>query len=344
MTFTGWTCIESSEVNHMQHRKTLTAIVSGVCIFVIVIDGKTAMAGAAGGIGMCIRSVIPALFPFFVLSNVLTSIWMGNESRLLRPIGRLFRIPPGAESLLIPAFLGGYPAGAQSIGAARRKHQLSEADARRMLAFCNNPGPAFLFGIIAPTVSSSKAWLLWGIQLVSALAVSLSIPAAAEPAGQVKERPASWPEAMKQAVSVTGSVCGWVILFRVLIEFLDNWFLWLLPDAGKTAVIGFLELANGCLSLPLIADQEARFLLCSAMLSFGGICVTLQTLSAAENADLSLYFPGKILQTAVSSMLACLLCPDYRQFCILLVPFVAVSLLILRKKENKCGNPATVGV
>ena len=328
----------------MQLRKTLTAVVSGVCIFVIVLDGKTAMSGAAEGIGMCIRSVIPALFPFFVLSNLLTGAWAGSGSRLLKPLGRLFRIPPGTEALLIPAFLGGYPVGAQSIAAARRRGQLSEADARRMLPFCNNAGPSFLFGIIAPALSLSKAWLLWGIQFISALAVSLCIPAQTHASGQVRGRAVSWPEAMKQAISVTGSVCGWVVLFRVLIAFLEKWFLWLLTDAGKTAIIGMLELANGCLCLPLLADRELGFLLCSAMLSFGGICVTMQTISAAEGVDLSLYFLGKLLQTAVSTLLACLFCPPYRHHCLLLTAVTGTSFWILRKKENKCGNPATVGV
>lgn len=328
----------------MQLRKKLTGFLSGICIFVIILDGRTALGGASQGIDMCIRSVIPALFPFFVLSILLTGLWMGCESKLLRPLGRLFRIPPGAESLLIPAFLGGYPVGAQGIAAARKSGQLSQEDAQRMIAFCNNAGPSFLFGIIAPALSLSKAWLLWCIQVLSAWIVSRCIPANTGPIRRIRGQAVTCAEAMTRALSATGAVCGWVILFRVLMAFLEKWFLWILPIAGQTAVIGFLELANGCLSLSQIPDPEIQFIVCSAMLSFGGLCVTMQTLSAAEGVDLSLYFPGKVLQTAVSMQLACLICPNYRHLFFLIMPFAAFFALFLRKKENKCGNPATVGV
>lgn len=328
----------------MQLRKTITGVFSGICLFVIILDGKTAMTGATEGIEMCIRSIIPALFPFFVLSNLLTGTLMGTTSRLLLPLGRLFQIPSGAESLLIPAFLGGYPAGAQSIRTALKKGQLSQDDARRMMAFCNNPGPSFLFGIIAPTLSLSKTWLLWAIQIIGAWLVSLCIPPKTGSTEKIEGQAVSCTEAMTRAIAVTASVCGWVILFRVLTVFLDNWFLRLLPVAAQTAVISFLELTNGCLSLSRITDPQVQFILCSAMLTFGGLCVTMQTLSAAEGADLSLYFPGKLLQTAVSILLSSLICSNYRHLGFITVPIICFFCLILRKKENICGNSATVGV
>ena len=49
---------------------------------------------------------------------------------------------------------------------------------------------------------------------------------------------------MTRAIAVTASVCGWVILFRVLTVFLDKWFLRLIPVAVQTALISFLELAK----------------------------------------------------------------------------------------------------
>ena len=34
----------------------------------LILDGRTAIEGARQGIGLCLRTVIPSLFPFFVLS------------------------------------------------------------------------------------------------------------------------------------------------------------------------------------------------------------------------------------------------------------------------------------
>ena len=78
----------------------------------LILDGRTAIDGARQGIELCLRTVIPSLFPFFVLSILLTSSLLGSSLAVLRPLGRLFGMPDGAESLLIPAFLGGYPVAA----------------------------------------------------------------------------------------------------------------------------------------------------------------------------------------------------------------------------------------
>ena len=95
----------------------------------LILDGRTAIDGARQGIELCLRTVIPSLFPFFVLSILLTSSLLGSPLAVLRPLGRLFGMPDGAESLLIPAFLGGYPVGAQNVAAAFRSGQLTKPEA-----------------------------------------------------------------------------------------------------------------------------------------------------------------------------------------------------------------------
>jgi hypothetical protein len=78
----------------------------------------------------------------------MTGAWMGSSPVLLEPVRKLCRIPAGCSCLLIPAFLGGYPAGAQAVGQTLHQGGLSRKDAERMLLFCNNPGPSFLFGVL----------------------------------------------------------------------------------------------------------------------------------------------------------------------------------------------------
>ena len=65
----------------------------------LILDGRTAIDGARQGIELCLRTVIPSLFPFFVLSILLTSSLLGSSLIVLRPLGRLFGMPEGAEPL-----------------------------------------------------------------------------------------------------------------------------------------------------------------------------------------------------------------------------------------------------
>lgn len=93
-------------------------------------------------------------------------------------------------------------------------------------------------------------------------------------------------------------------MFRIVIAFFDRWFLWLLPQSTHVLTIGILELANGCTELHKIADPVARFLICSIILSLGGICVTLQTISVTHGLSMKYYFRGKGLQCLFSILLS----------------------------------------
>lgn len=334
--------------------KHISGIGAAVGMLILILDGKTALSGAQEGINLCIQAVIPSLFPFFVLSILLTGSFSGTELPLLRPIGKFCGISKGAESLLIPAFLGGYPVGAQCISSSYRSGQLTKPQAERLLAFCNNAGPSFLFGIVAAQFPDSRcAWLLWGIHLLSALLTARTLPAVENfytempSGGQI-----SLTDALMKALRVMASVCGWVVLFRVVIAFLNRWILWLLPKAVQILVIGLLELTNGCCSLALIENTGLRFLICSGILAFGGICVTMQTVTVTKGLDMKLYFAGKALQALYSVGLAGILQTLIfgRDSAPIPTPFLLFSgaLLIfpflLRKKQKNSSIPAASGV
>ena len=71
-------------------------------------------------------------------------------------------------------------------------------------------------------------------------------------------------------------------------------------------------------------------------LSFGGLCVTMQTYSAAANIDRTLYFPGKILQLLLSLSMACLLA---NPIWAVLPGILAILMgIFLRKSEIGCRN------
>ena len=161
----------------MDKHNLRTAIAASAAMLVLILDGKTALTGASEGIGICLNTLIPSLFPFFLLSILLTGALGEQDIPLLRPVAKLCRIPNGAESLLAIGLLGGYPVGAQNVALAYRSGQLSKEQAARMITFCNNAGPAFIFGILGSIFSfPAVPWLLWTIHIISALLVGISLP------------------------------------------------------------------------------------------------------------------------------------------------------------------------
>lgn len=269
-------------------------------IVVLIFDAATASTSAQEALQICIRVVIPSLFPFFVLINLLSSLLSSTVLKWMSPLERFLKIPAGSGSLYLCGLLGGYPTGAQIVHSAWKSGSIGCHDAQQMLAFCSNAGPAFLFGMIGPVFSDmSTAWIIWLIHIVSSVLVGYinrrdtqSLPLL------LQKAPISLTQALRRAVEVMAYVCGWVILFRVLIGFLSRWFLWCLPIELEVAITSLLELANGCTSLRYIDNEGLRMIVASGAVNFGGICVLMQTASVTTGLKISSYISGKLLQTA----------------------------------------------
>lgn len=290
------------------NRKNWTLAGAALGMLVLILDSRAAAQAAAAGVEVCIRSVIPSLFPFFLLSGYLTGSL--TEGKWAKYLTRTFHAPPAGATVIAAGLLGGYPLGAKLSAECHRTGLLSKVQADRLLGFCSQAGPSFLFGIVAAQFPEKRdTWLLWGIQILSALSVARLLPGAdtqlqaiAEPPKQRKTDP------MGAALRAMASVCGWVIVFRVILEFLDRWILWIFPNWAQVLICGLMELTSGCLALGQIENTELRMMLAAVMLNFGGICVWMQTMTVAQGLDLRCYLRGKLLQTLLAVLYAACIC------------------------------------
>lgn len=289
----------------------MVGVTALILTLLLILDAKTAVSSAREGIELCLSTVVPSLFPFIMLSGVITSVFTGVRSRFLKVPGHLCGIPSGCESLLVTGWLGGYPVGAQSVFQAFQNGQLQRTDAERLLGFCNNAGPAFIFGIsLAVFDSAFVSWMLWGVQILSSLIVGIILPGRSSvPTTEPNSRSVSVSLMLIQAVKSMGIICGWVVMARVIIGFLDRLFLWTLNNELAVLLKGSVELSNGCTALATISSAPLRFVICSTMLSFGGLCVWLQTASVIGGLSIKLSLWGKYLQTLISLMLSAILVP-----------------------------------
>lgn len=317
----------------MKKHEMLSSLGAGIGMIILILDSKTALEGARSGLELALYTVIPSLFPFFFLSILLTSAAGSADFSLLHPLTRLCRIPPRCGMFLIPAFLGGYPTGAQSVHTAWKQGTVLKEDAEKLLSFCSNAGPSFLFGILWGVFEERwMVWSLWMIHIAGALfSAQLFSGAYRQTHTIIQSTPLSASEVLKKAVTVTASVGGWIILFRIAIAFLSRWLLWLLPLPFQVLTAGLLELTNGCCMLADIPDVRLRFVLCACMLSAGGLCVTLQTVSVTDGLSRRYYYAGKLCQTLFSLCISTALI--YRN-CLFILPLALTLLPTLQKKKK----------
>lgn len=280
----------------MPMKKFFKLLLTTVCMLMMIFHGAQVSDGAKDGIELCLRTVIPSLFPFFVISSYINGQLSGLSIPFLNPVEKLCCMPGGSGSILLLGLLGGYPVGAQCIAQQRELGTLSKADAQRLLGFCNNTGPAFLFGILSSFFPSTQyIFLLWLVQILSAILTGMLLPGKAETSCSLETNSSfTAAKAIDRATKSIISVCAWVIVFRILLA----------PFSHVPLLGGIIELTNGCLQLGNIHSLPLRFVTASVYLSFGGLCVHMQTLSAIKDLSLKYYFCGKLLQTAISLILS----------------------------------------
>lgn len=294
----------------MKSKKQLISVVlCTAAMAMLILDAKTALTGAKEGVTLCLYTVIPSLFPFLFISGMLSSILVGLNVPFLRPLGKLCGIPSGGEPLLLLGLTGGYPVGAQNITHAYNNGQIKADDARRLLGFCNNAGPAFIFGLLSSLFKSAIVpWALWLIHITSAIIVGILLPGKSNEKCSLpqKETP-TIAKALTNSIKIMGEICGWIILFRIFLSMLHRWLLWALPQNISIVLYGLSELTNGCLALYDNQRYALKFILVSVFLNFGGLCIAMQTVSVTKTLGSGYYFPGKTLQSIISLFLSAII-------------------------------------
>lgn len=304
-------------------RRAALAAALLVCMAVLLWQNETASAAVRQGLVLCARSVIPSLFPFFVVVSF--AVGCGFFAALRR-----LGLPVGAAVFLV-GIVGGYPVGARTVGGLYRGGGLARERAETLLTFCNNAGPSFIFAIAGVEVFGSQkiGLALYGIHVLSALAAGGLLGAlrpvrnAPKPAGSDMKHgsndmksarcdmksasnrtkmPALFVSCVGSAAAAMVNICAFVIFFLVVMALVRQAWPGLPPLA-----LGLLELTGGVTSLEA---SPAGFCMAAALLGWGGVSVHCQTAAVLEDTGLSLrrYLLAKALQAVVSALFALGLC------------------------------------
>lgn len=148
-------------------------------LFLVICTAQTlarpgvAMQGAAHGMQLCCETVIPSLFPFLVLCELLLQSPLADFFGipfvpLARALGIRSRRAPAA---LFCGLLGGFASAARSVDRMYRESEISQREASVLLVCCVGSSPAFIIGSAGyAMLGSVKAgWFLLAGQFTASL-------------------------------------------------------------------------------------------------------------------------------------------------------------------------------
>ena len=134
-------------MNNGKNRQGLAAAAALAFGVVVLAVPEAAARGFAGGTALCLQSVLPALFPFFVVCELLTDA--PPPAALLRPMQQVLGLASAetARALLL-SWVGGYAVCARLAGQLYGAGRITRRDAAllQVLGCCSGPG--FVIGCV----------------------------------------------------------------------------------------------------------------------------------------------------------------------------------------------------
>ena len=309
--------------------KNRLAVIICLCSFAaLTLCSAQVIQSCRYAVELCLSLILPSLFPFFVLSVLLNRLGLpGYLGRLLTPLAsRVYGVTGAGASALLIGITGGYPLGAAYIADMERSGAITAREGERLLAFCNNSGPAFIIGAVgAGAFGSGKAGLLLYLcHVLSAMLTGLffrqkdycrEIPPLQLDTVYISQ---ALPEAVKQAMGALLNVCGFVMCFTVLVGLLDAGGAFSLLCGQLSAVFGLelqfthaaltgvLELGSAAGALRGLSPTPLNMALAAGILGWGGISVHFQTLAVLAGSKIkgALHFAGRLISASIGMVLA----------------------------------------
>ena len=274
----------------MKNKPVFVTIVIILLAAWLLWDAQVMVAGIRQGLLVGAGILVPSLFPFMVLCGFVAMTDGGQG--LSAPFGWLtekwFGLPRALGGVILLGLVGGYPVGGRMIAQLLNQGRITQKTAERMLGFCVNAGPSFLYTAVGLGLFMDKkaGVILCATQIAATFLVGgLSARLCKERGKGKRVLPAAQSEAMPGAAAfvaaVTGAatamlhLCAFAALFAGVLEMLRQI---PMPQTAYTIVAGFLEVTSGCIAAGQIGGA-AGFGLASLFISFGGVSVLFQVFS-----------------------------------------------------------------
>lgn len=278
-----------------------------ILLIFMLLHPAITVTGASNGLLLWYSSVVPALFPFMVLSSLIVA--SGSLSILMAPVrlvlGPLLGLSAEGCYTLLSGLVCGFPMGAKTCADFLSRGQISLREGKFLMAVCNHASPMFLLGYVYPLFHGNlPLWKLlaavYGPAFLLALPARLlyrnGAPTGKKPKMQGIAEPQEIPEpnfpspaksnpgnlsadeAILASVEVLCRIGGLLILFSIAVEFLRC--AGQLPAGLRLFLMGTMEMTTGIRTLAAALPFPYSAAAACASLTFGGLSGILQTKAA----------------------------------------------------------------
>lgn len=236
---------------------------------------ETVVCGIKRALSICALSIIPSLFLFMILSDIIVSLLLYDNTSALNPKVLLFCI--GA--------LCGFPIGAALCERLCKNGIISSEDAAKIVPLCNNTSPAFVIGAIGVSMLGNKqlGLLIYLSQLAASLILLIPIKINKRSENRIFENGTMsemFFSAVEKAVGGILKVCALICIFTVAVSLLGIY----VNGTSLALLSAIIEIGSGSSYSTALFNNSplVSVALCGFACGWSGICVHMQILSALK--------------------------------------------------------------
>lgn len=313
-------------------KKVCTSIaIMTVLIFIgieILTSSKYIMESVSFSFKIWQENIFPSLFPFFVLSEILTQYgFIELIGELMRPLMQsLFRIKGECAFIFIMSIISGFPSNAKYTRELYLNGTISESEASKVLTFTHFSNPLFIMGTVALLFLNNKEVGLlillchYSTNIIIGLIFRDYAPSEKDHTKISLKRAilkmhekrihnhSSFGKiitnSLQNAIQTLVLILGVVTMFLVITTMIDQN---LNIDSYHQSILnGFIEMTQGLKYVSLL-DIPLKFksTITAMILSFGGLSVHMQMIGILSDTKIKYlpFFTARLLHASIASFL-----------------------------------------
>lgn len=282
---------------------SLASLVSVLCLVLLLRHSQVAMDYMRQGLTLCAETLIPSLFPFLVLSELLVISGVGEAlgqlcSGVMR---RVFGVSGAGASAVILGSACGFPVGARTAVGLLDRGGITKKECEHLLTLVNQPSSAYLISTVGVGLYGCRrigvilylvvvfCGLLTGLiagLLLGRPGKNLSPPSS--PSARHPRGPEALTAALASSTSGMMTVCAYVVFFSVITGLIGQ----IMEGRGSYGRVchlllgGVLEMTGG-IGLASALPKPSSLILTAVFAGWSGLSVHGQIMALCGGRGLS---------------------------------------------------------
>ncbi len=271
----------------------------------------------------CLKIVIPSLFAFMVISNLLikSNIYVLLSKPFYLISRYLFRIPPELFSIFLLSNIGGYPIGAKLLTDLIDDNKIEKTTAENMMCYCYCNSPSFFAGAVGVVVFNNYfigliayfSIVLANLIIAIFLGLKNKIPEKSKIKLNIKLNTNILIDSITSAAKVLFTICAMLIFFASVIailsssgilNILSNYLMHIFHSdylIAESSLMSVFEISQ----ITTMSKNSYYYLpLMTCIAAFGGICVITQIIGITTGKiNLKKFAVSRVFHIAISGIL-----------------------------------------